>query len=256
MKLEQVALTLYTLREFCKTPEDLAQTLKKVRKIGYPAVQISGVGPIPEEEIVKMLDGEGLVCCATHEKSQIILENPEAVVERLNKLNCKYTAFPNPDKADIENIDTVKALAAKLNASGKVIFEGGKVLTYHNHYGEFKRADNTTFMDIIYSHTDSRYLQGEIDTYWVQYGGGDVVKWVKKMNGRLPLLHIKDYVINENKEITYTEIGNGNLEWKDIIAAADASGCEWFIVEQDRCPGDPFDSIKQSFDYIKGNLLQ
>jgi hypothetical protein len=32
-------------------------------------------------------------------------------------------------------------------------------------------------------------------------------------------------------------------------------GCAWFIVEQDTCPGDPFDSLRQSFDYIKANLV-
>jgi len=42
---------------------------------------------------------------------------------------------------------------------------------------------------------------------------------------------------------------------RDEIAAAKASGCEWFIVEQDSCPGDPFDSAKLSFDYIKANLV-
>ena len=51
------------------------------------------------------------------------------------------------------------------------------------------------------------------------------------------------------------EIGYGNLDFKAIVAAAEASGCEWFIVEQDSCPGDPFDSAKLSFDYIKANLV-
>jgi sugar phosphate isomerase/epimerase len=52
------------------------------------------------------------------------------------------------------------------------------------------------------------------------------------------------------------EIGVGNLDWKAIIAAAEKSGCEWFIVEQDYCPGDPFDSLKTSFDYIEANLVE
>ena len=41
-----------------------------------------------------------------------------------------------------------------------------------------------------------------------------------------------------------------------IIAEAEAGGCEWFIVEQDTCPGDPFESLKQSFDYIKAHLAR
>ena len=30
---------------------------------------------------------------------------------------------------------------------------------------------------------------------------------------------------------------------------------KYFFVEQDQTPGDPFVSIKQSYDYIKGNLV-
>ena len=62
MKTGQVAAQLFTLREYCKTAADIAVTLKKVRKIGYQAVQVSGVAPIDEKELKNMLDGEGLVC--------------------------------------------------------------------------------------------------------------------------------------------------------------------------------------------------
>jgi sugar phosphate isomerase/epimerase len=65
---------------------------------------------------------------------------------------------------------------------------------------------------------------------------------------------MKDYTVNAENHPTFAEIGNGNLDWKRIIAAAEAAGCQWFCIEQDTCPGDPFDSLKQSFDYTKKNL--
>jgi sugar phosphate isomerase/epimerase len=46
----------------------------------------------------------------------------------------------------------------------------------------------------------------------------------------------------------------GNLDWRAIVREADAAGCEWYMVEQDMCPGDPFASLKQSFDYIREHL--
>ena len=62
----QIAAQLYTLREFTKTPADIASTLKRVRKIGYEAVQCSALGKIDPKELKNILDGEGLTCCATH----------------------------------------------------------------------------------------------------------------------------------------------------------------------------------------------
>ena len=88
MKLKQVAAQLYTIRDHLKTPSDIAKSLKRVSDIGYQAVQISGMGPIDESELVKILDGEGLVCCATHENGNMILNEPEKVIERLRKLDC------------------------------------------------------------------------------------------------------------------------------------------------------------------------
>ena len=261
MKISQVAAQLYTLRDFCKTPADIATTLKKVRAIGYEAVQVSGIAPIAEEELKALLDGEGLVCCATHEGTQKILEEPQSIIERLDKLDCKFTAVPSPGGYDLSTRAAAETFAAQMNEAGKALRAGGKVLTYHNHHFEFvKFADEkgqgeTTMLEIFYDQTDPQNLQGEIDTYWIQYGGGDVVAWCEKLKNRLPLLHLKDYGISaEEKKPDFREIGYGTLDWKRIIAAAENSGCQWFIVEQDTCPGDPFDSLKMSFDFIKSEL--
>jgi sugar phosphate isomerase/epimerase len=254
MKISQVAAQLYTLRDHLKTPADIALSLKKVAAIGYRAVQVSGVGPIPEEELNAILKAEGLVCCATHEDGNTIRKNPAKVVERLQKLNCRYTAYPFPAGVDWSKASDVEDLVADLDKAGAVLREAGQVLTYHNHGIELIPFDGTTALDFIYHKTAAQNLAGEIDTYWIQYGGGDPVAWCRKLKGRLPLLHMKDYAFTTRNEPAFAEIGKGNLNWPEIIAAAEASGCEWFIVEQDTCPGDPFDSLKLSFDYIAANL--
>lgn len=254
MKISQVGIQLYTLRDYLQTPQEIAKTLQKVRRIGYEVVQISGMGPIDEKELGKMLKGEGLICVATHEPGAKILDEPQAIVERLNRLNCKYTAYPYPAGIDLTNRKSVQDLAAGLNTAGKVLQEAGMTLTYHNHSMEFQRIDGELVLDLIYNHTDPRYLQGEIDIFWVQHGGGNPVAWCEKLQGRLPLLHLKDYVIRDGNVPTYAEIGFGNLDWKAIISAAEKSGCQWFFVEQDTCPGSPFDSIQMSYDYIREHL--
>ena len=252
MKINQVALQLYTLRDFLQTPADIAATLKRVRAIGYPAVQVSGLGAIAEEELVKILAGEGLICCGTHEPGDTILKEPQRVVERLRKLNTKITAYPWPAGVNFDTLDSVKAFCRQLDAAGKVLHDAGLVLCYHNHHIEFRRVAGKTALEIIYAET--KYVQGEPDTYWIQHGGGDPVEWCDRLKGRLPIIHLKDYTVTADNKATYAEIGSGNLNWKRIIAAADAAGCQWFAVEQDTCPGDPFESVKKSFDYIRENL--
>jgi len=46
MAKTMIAAQLYTVRDFMKTPEDMAKSLKKVKALGYGAVQLSGNGQL------------------------------------------------------------------------------------------------------------------------------------------------------------------------------------------------------------------
>ncbi len=255
MKINQVAIQLYTLRDHCQTAADLAATMKKVRTIGYQSVQISGLGPIPPNEIAAIVQGEGLTTCATHEDSKTILDDTQKAIDRLLALGTKLTAYPYPAGVDFHNPEHIETLVEKLDAAGAKFRAAGLTLGYHNHANEFFKYKGTTVLDYIYTSISPENLVAELDTFWVQRGGGDVVDWVTRMAGRQPFIHLKDFQVNAAAEISFCEIGNGTLPFDRIIAAAEKGGCEWFIVEQDSCPGDPFDSIKQSFDYIQANLI-
>lgn len=255
MKIDQVAAQLYTCRDLLKTPADIAKTLHRLREVGFTAVQVSGMGPIAEEELNKILDGEGLVCCATHESGDTILNDTPRVIERLEKLRCTYTAYPYPSNVDLSSEAAVDELIAKLDAAGAAMAAAGQVLCYHNHNHEFRKLGGKTIFERIFEKTNPQHVQGEPDTFWVQYGGADNVDWCEKLAGRLPLIHLKDYKVTNENSHAFCEIGAGNLNFAKIIAAAEKSGCKWFIVEQDSCPGDPVDSLRQSFEYIKANLI-
>lgn len=254
MKISQVAAQLYTVRDYCKNTSDFANTMRRLRQIGYSAVQISGIGPIPEEEVVRILDGEGIICCATHEPSAVVRWEPEKVVERLQKLGCKFTAYPSPHGVDFTKEEDVVNLANDLDRSGAVLREAGLVLAYHNHGFEFVPFRGRPALEYIFETTAPRNLVGEIDTYWIQYGGGDPVAWCRRLAGRAPLIHLKDYIFTPENTPTFAEIGRGTLPFKEIVAEAENGGCEWFIIEQDTCQGDPIESLRMSFDYVRDNL--
>ncbi len=248
MKRKQIAVQLYTLRDFLKTPKEIAKTLKKVKKIGFEAVEVGGLGPIDTAELKEILDGEGLACCATHESGSMIFDEPGKVAEKLDILGCKYVSYPWPHTSPKTKED-YKQLADMLNKSGKTLAKSGKTLAYHNHAIEFERFGKKNGLEIIYSETDQKYLQGELDTFWVQHGGGNPVEWCERLDGRLPLLHLKEFGIIDN-QITMLEIGSGNLDWKKIVKAARKSGTRWFIIEQDTCRICPFDSLEISLKYL------
>jgi len=255
MKITQVAAQLYTVRESCQNAAALAATARKIRAIGYEAVQLSGLGPIPVAEIVRIMAGEGLVICATHEPSAVILDEPEKAVATLQALGCRLTAYPWPQDVDFGDAGSINTLVRKLDAAGAKLRAAGLTLGYHNHDLEFQKYRGAPVLEYIYAQTDPRNLVGELDTYWIHAGGGDCVEWCRRLRSRLPFIHLKDYAMTRERRPAFAEIGQGTLPFARIIAEAEASGCQWFIVEQDTCPRDPFLSLQMSFEYLQANLV-
>ena len=254
MKISQVAAQLYTCRDTLQDAAGVAKTLHRLREVGYTAVQLSGLGQaVSYSEFARMAADAGLLCCATHEDSNLILNTPEKVVENLNTVGCKLTAYPYPSNVDLASRKSVDDMIAKLQHAAEILAAAGQTLCYHNHNHEFRKLDGKTILDLIYDGAPA--VQGEPDTYWIQYGGGDNVAWCRKLAGRLPMIHLKDYHTTASNAPAFCEIGAGVLDFESIIAEAETAGCQWFIVEQDTCPGDPVDSLAQSFRYIQQNLV-
>ena len=243
-----IGAQLYTLRDYLKRPADIIKSLRKVKKIGFDIVQVSGLGEIAPVDLKKILDDEGLKCVATHESGIEILDNTEVVIEKLNVLECKHTAYPHPHK-DIKTEQDWIDLAENLNKAGKKLREASQFLSYHNHAIELQQYGKKTALDILYDETNPKYLAGEIDTYWIQFGGGNPVTWCEKLKNRMPVIHLKDYGIINN-EITMFEVGYGNLDMRNIVKNAMASGTEYFVIEQDTCQRNPFDSLRMSLEYL------
>jgi sugar phosphate isomerase/epimerase len=247
-----VAAQLYTVRQFAQTAADLAESLKKIRAIGYQAVQVSGIGLIPDAEVKAMTDDLGLTICNTHVRpSDALWNNLDAVIAQHKLWNCKHVALGSmPQEFRTAGEAGFQRFAHEASQIGEKLHAAGLTFSYHNHSFEFARFGKRTGLDIIYAESDPRYLQAEIDTYWVQHGGSDPAAWIKKVSGRMPVVHLKDMVILNDQQ-TMAEIGRGNLNWPVILQACRDAGVEWYAVEQDVCQRDPFESLKISFDYLK-----
>jgi sugar phosphate isomerase/epimerase len=47
------------------------------------------------------------------------------------------------------------------------------------------------------------------------------------------------------------EVGVGNLNWPEILKACREAGVKWYLVEQDECYRDPFDSLETSLKNLR-----
>jgi len=249
-----IAAQMYTCRDFCTTPKDIAESCQKIARIGYKAIQSSAMGreePISPGELRKICDGEGLKVCATHMDFNDMHTNPEKVIADHQILGCRWVGIGGAPAEAHQSEDTWVAFAKEASRVAAKLAESGIGFVYHNHSHEFALFGKRIVMDILLEDSDPKYFMFEPDTYWIQHGGGSPVAWLKKLAGRCPVVHLKDFAITFEREQFYTEIGEGNLDWPNIMKTCDEVGVEWMPVEQDVCPGDPFDSLKISYDNLK-----
>ncbi len=251
MNTDRIGAQVYTTREFMKDRAGYIESLKKIRAIGYTAVQVNRKWPLEDKELVDVMGEIGLTMCSIHDSTNDALDDPEAMAERNSGLPTNQVALPSPGRVDFTDAAQIGSWLKKINRAGEVFKAAGQQLSYHNHGGEFIRQGGRTVLQMLMEDTNPDWVHFCMDAYWVQFGGGNPSEWMAKAKGRLPMIHLKDFRMKSPKECDFAEVGNGNLNFPSIIRTAHQSGCEWYIVEQDICPGDPFDSLRQSFEFLQ-----
>ena len=244
-----VAAQLYTLRDFLRTPAEIRASLEKVSSMGYEAVQLSALGPIEPAALKEITDGLGLHIIATHIDFDRICAEPQAVIEDHQIWQCKNVAVGSMPES-YRDREGFARFAREASAAAAPLIEAGLTFSYHNHSFEFERIDHRTGMDILFEESDPKRFFAELDTYWIQHGGANPVTWIRKLAGRMSVVHLKDMAMS-GREQRFAEVGEGNLEWEPILAACREAEIEWYIVEQDTCPGDPFDSLEKSLQNLR-----
>lgn len=228
--------------------------MEKISQIGYQAVQVSGIGPIPHNIVKKIMDDNGLTICITHISHDQLWNHTQAVIEQHQLWNCRHVAIGSMPQEYRIGEEGFRRFAREASQIGEILYNAGLTFSYHNHSFEFERFGNRTGLDILFSESSPRYLQAEIDTYWIQHGGGDPIAWIRRMKDRMPVIHLKDMAVTVdgwNVQQVMAEVGMGNLNWPSIFQACNGAGVEWYAVEQDICQRDPFESLKISFDFLK-----
>ena len=253
MKRSTIAAQMYTLREFTQTTEDLRSTFQKVSAMGYKAIQISGIGPIDPQLVKEYADEAGLVICATHVPWNRLVNDLEALVAEHKLWNCKYIGLGGLPGEYRTGLDSYREFAKLISEIAlKLKEQHGLQFVYHNHDFEFERFDGISGLEVLLTETDP-VVGFELDLYWVQAGGASPVEWIRKAEGRMQVVHLKDMAIVEGKQV-FAEIGEGNMNYVEIIDTCRETGVEWYVVEQDVCRRDPFESLEISFRYLGGLL--
>lgn len=250
---------LFTLRDFCKTVEDLDETLKKVADMGFTAFQASGICDYEAEWMAEKCKEYGLKVVITHTKYDKIINETDDVIDFHKKMDCEYIGlgmFPGIFDGKYEKF--LEDIEPAMNK----ITESGLKFTYHNHDAEFARypVNGKLFIDDLCDRFPADKMRFTLDTYWVQAGGGDPAQWIMKLKNRIDCIHFKDMIGSVTKDeetgkmkrgYKIAPIGEGNMNYDRIIEACLTTDVKYGFVELDKCyDEDPFDCMKRSYNFL------
>ncbi len=270
---QAIGLQLYTVRDAMAS--DPTGTLARVAQIGFNSLEgatytgtekFYGMSPAAFGSLLKKNgqvmrschyrlgeDSAGAPQLIDGEFKGTVLHGWDKAVEDGHALGLKYMVCAWLSPNERLSLDHYKSLAQQFNIAGEKCKKAGIQFCYHNHDFEFDAQNGKYPYDVLLENTDADLVKMEMDLYWVSKAGHDPVQLFEAHPGRFPLWHLKD--MDNTPAHAFTEVGNGTIDFKRIFANADKSGMKYFFVEEDKCPGSPFDSITKSITYIKKNLI-
>lgn len=263
-----IGLQLYTVRDAMGT--DPLGTLQKVAQIGYNSIEnatYTGTEKFYGMDAAtyrKVLAQNGLVANSGHYRlgeeqdkgadvNGTILHDWQRAVDDAAAVGLKYMVCAYLSTYERGDLDHYKKLADIFNKAGETCKKAGIQFCYHNHDFEFQVQNGVFPYDILLEKTDKDNVKMEVDLYWIKKAGQDPLALFQKHPGRFPLWHVKD--MSKEADQSFAAVGTGIIDFKTIFQHKDQAGMKFFFVEQDKCPGSPFDSIAQSYNFIKSNLV-
>ncbi|MEI9977082.1 MAG: sugar phosphate isomerase/epimerase [Ignavibacteriota bacterium] len=254
-QLPAIGVQLYTVRGVL--PQKPAETLNAIRAIGYREIEATWAD---YGKIRPMVQAAGLKEVSIHIENTLMgksADDMSRVVDQAKEWGFRYAVYPYVPPNERGGADVMKSLAEKLNRFGEKCHAAGITFAYHNHAFESSKAGDRTLFQILIDNTDKKYVGFELDCFWLSVSGNDPAAFIQKMSGRVPLLHCKDKAQGTENRFdegvprpSFKEVGNGVLDWPTIFRAASAAGVEHYFVEQDSTPGDPLDSLRQSYNFL------
>jgi sugar phosphate isomerase/epimerase len=267
-KITDIGLQLYTIRDAMAA--DAPGSLKKVSEFGYKFVELAdyangkfyGYEPV---EFKKMVNDLGMNILSSHtqvEGAGVTLDSAKKMAEDHAKIGAKYCIQPWIVEEMRTTAASYQRMAANWNQIGLIMKEFGMQFGYHNHNFEFATVDGKVpYFDIMLAELDKELVIMELDMFWANKAGQNPVDIFRKYPGRFPLFHLKDMYTNQAPYFDVIKddiapVGEGVINFKEILAAQDIAGMKYVIVEQDQSrDNDIIGDIRKSITNLKTKIL-
>lgn len=238
---QEVGIIMGTARQMMANPEE---GLMKLKELGIKHIEGAGARGMNRADYKKLLDKYGFDVVANGVQFDR-LESPDSIkviIENMKFYGAEYAVcYWIPHNGDDFTFADMEKGVKVFNTAGKQFAEAGISLVYHPHGYEFRPYNGPGYMfDYMMEKTDPRYVNFEMDVFWIRNPGQNPAAIMRKYPGRFPLTHLKDRMIgsvdNQNgrqdKERNVV-LGTGDVNIAEVMKAAKEIGVKYHLIEDE-----------------------
>jgi sugar phosphate isomerase/epimerase len=249
---------------------DVPGTLKKVSDFGYKYLELANYekgrfyGYEPAE-FKKLVNDLGMEIISSHTQVEgvgVTLDSARKMAEDHVKIGSKYCIQPWIVEEMRTTVASYQRMADNWNQIGKIMKDFGMQFGYHNHNFEFGTVEGKIpYFDVMLAELDKDLVIMELDMFWASKAGYNPVDIINKYPGRFQLFHLKDMYTKQEPfydviKDDIAPVGEGVINFKEILAAKETAGMKYFIVEQDQSrDGDMIADIQKSIKNLTTKIL-
>ncbi len=244
-RLAPIGVQLYTVRALLE--RDFEGTLARLADIGFSEVEFAGYHGRTPEAVLAALGRAGLTAPSAHVPIEAVRDDLPRVLDGARLMGHRHVVvawLPEQQRT----VDGCRAAADLFNRVGQHAVSAGIRFAYHNHAFEFDRLDGRMPYDVLLERCDPRYVDFEMDLYWITKGGQDPLAYFARWPDRFPMVHVKDSTGPPDHRMV--DVGAGTIPWKTIFAHREQAGIRHYFVEHDE-PPDPLASVRRSYEYLR-----
>lgn len=226
---------------------------KKIREIGFDAVQLDGMRGQASGVIKDALSKAGLEVDSMHIKHDRFIYDVDGIIEEGACFDCKeiYLKYIEDEFQVEEGYKFTKYLLIK--AAKKLINAGFEVGFHSPEYDFNTLVDGKKVMDYICAEADGISIHPEPDTYWLSVAGMNPLNYIQKYPNRILTVHMKD--INTSLDLmdmkaNLEPCGKGDVDFESIIRWGEANGVKSYAIEQDYSRNDIYNDMESSLQYL------